>query len=353
MPRERGPIFRVVVGDGRFDAFVSGQREDLPRVVLNERLRAVQLAVEVHAAIGVDRPPLAYERVGESEVHHANPPPLLRDVEGIDEVDAGLEVLIDQPFGRCPLPSQQTSRPRAGQPLQRGKVSLALVGPLLSLLIPQHRVVRVSAQQPRHRPLARSLVQPVRRRPGVGINDQLLIGHHAVAEPRRQLFGVVFRRLGAFKQRHAIIFGGHDSVGIVQTADDQHRTVGVFVTLANAPELVVHHRAACDHLLFKGDEHGFGHACPRLAAYEPPRTRVFEQAQVDLLQHAAALAGACRPLHQHLGILAAHQGIGRPIGDIRYTLSHEGRSTNWTLLPSAFAMRSGTLPSMRLKISAK
>ena len=53
MAFERGPVFRVVVCDRRFDLLAFRQCLDVARVVFDEAPRAVDLAIEVRASVRV------------------------------------------------------------------------------------------------------------------------------------------------------------------------------------------------------------------------------------------------------------------------------------------------------------
>ena len=64
--------FGVVVGDqrGRARQPVLGRNlENVPRVVLDQPLRVVNLPHQIQPAVGVHRPCLPHERVDETEVH--------------------------------------------------------------------------------------------------------------------------------------------------------------------------------------------------------------------------------------------------------------------------------------------
>src|ERR1017187_5180412 len=141
-PLERCAALGVVVGNGRLDGIVLIQLRDAGSMVLDQDLRLVELAFEVHRTVIVHTPPLPDERVREPEVDRADPVNDRGHLRAGNNVDVAIEVAVDGALARDP---QALKVPRAadpGQCIQRSERTLALRRNV-AVLIVEGRVIGV------------------------------------------------------------------------------------------------------------------------------------------------------------------------------------------------------------------
>src|SRR5690606_2277046 len=233
VPLEGGPVLGVVVADDRLRAglgplppLVGDQRQDLLGVVLHQAAGAVDLAVQVQAAVRVLGPALEDEWMHVSEVDAPVARPVGRDGERVDHVDRRVEVLVDDALGGRPDPVAQAQPPDPGEVVQPGQVGAALLGGR-AVRVHVAGVVGVPGDQAAHLALVGPLVQPVRGRSGVAGGDLLLPGEPAVPEPGAELLPVLHGQLGGLVGEHQVVLRRHHLVGLVHAADHDPAVVVV------------------------------------------------------------------------------------------------------------------------------
>ena len=121
----------------------------------------------------------------------------------------------------------------------------------------------------------------------------LNVGRDSTGQARGYVWGVRCAYTGGFAGEDHIVFGGHDAVGVVHSADDEFGFVGkdvaVAVAAAGAEENGVIGR---DYFFFKCDEHGLGEAGASFSDKQGTRGGVFEEAEEKFFEGGAGFAGA-------------------------------------------------------------
>ena len=151
---------------------------------LDGPLGVINLAVHIHPAIAVHRPPLADEGIGEPKVYHAVAYPVIGDLEAVDQMHLRVVAFIDNTLSLYPLTEAEPLFPCACQLVQATNVDDPLISPFLFVVIVQPRIVLVPALEQQGCALIASLLDPMIRRTRVGVAYDQLVGDHVVPEPR-------------------------------------------------------------------------------------------------------------------------------------------------------------------------
>src|SRR5260221_6630918 len=150
---------------------------DLFGVIFHEAFCLVELTVDVATPVTVYCIPLADEGIGEAEVHYQIARPFLRDREAVYHIAPSIPgIFIDTAFSAYPLAKQEAFTPHTCQSFENTEdVFSAFLCPVLCTGIEVARIVLVVGAESRCDAFIHALVEPVVRRIGVDIHNELPI----------------------------------------------------------------------------------------------------------------------------------------------------------------------------------